>query len=43
MGVLYKTRNTDLEMFEESLTMILDQIDNGKRPSYIMGDYYINL
>ena len=43
VGVLYKPPNTDLEMFVEYLSLILDKIDHEKKLSYIMGDYNINL
>ena len=43
VGVLYRPPNTDLEMFVEYLSFILDIIDHEKKLSYIMGDYNINL
>ena len=42
IGVIYRPPNTDLEIFVEYLSIILDKIDHEKI-FYIMGDYNINL
>ena len=43
IGVIYRPPNTDVHLFNEYLSNILDMIKCEKKTSYLLGDYNLNL
>ena len=43
IGIIYRPPNTDVQMFNEYLTNILDMIKSENKSSYLLGDYNLNL
>ena len=43
VGVLYRPPNTDPDAFIQSLTPLLEKLDNENKTLYLMGDFNVNL
>lgn len=43
IGVIYRPPNTDIKLFNEYMLNILEMIKNENKPSYLLGDYNLNL
>ena len=43
IGVIYRPPNTNVQLFLDKLICMLDKINNDGRPSYLLGDFNINL
>ena len=43
VGVIYKPPNTNVESFVSNFSRILDKLNKDNRPSYLLGDYNIDL
>ena len=43
VGVIYKPPNTNVESFVSNFSRILDRLNKENRPSYLLGDYNIDL